>query len=124
MTDVATGLRVRPGSRFPLGATWDGLGTNFALFSQHATRVELCLFDDAQGKETARITLPEQTRNVWHGYLQGVGPGQLYGYRVHGRYAPREGVRFNPNKLLVDPYARAICGEVDWNSRVFAYRVG
>jgi isoamylase len=115
---------VWPGRPDPLGATWDGSGTNFALFSQHARRIELCLFDEAYGKETARIALPEQTRNVWHGYLQGVGPGQLYGYRVDGRYAPREGMRFNSNKLLIDPYARAICGDIDWNARVFAYRIG
>src|SRR5215472_2004047 len=115
---------VWPGRADPLGATWDGQGTNFALYTHHATRVELCLFDDTFGKETARIALPEETRNVWHGYLKGVGPGQLYGYRVHGRYAPREGLRFNPNKLLVDPYARALSGEVDWNSPVFAYRLG
>jgi len=115
---------VWPGRPDPLGATWDGQGTNFALFAQPATRVELCLFDDTTGKETARIALPEQTRNVFHGYVQGVGPGQLYGYRVHGRYAPREGLRFNPNKLLIDPYTRALCGEVDWSTTVFAYRIG
>ncbi len=113
-----------PGRPDPLGATWDGRGTNFALYAQPATRVELCLFDDTSGKETARIALPDQTRNVFHGYLQGVGPGQLYGFRVHGRYAPREGLRFNPNKLLMDPYARAIAGEVDWSTPVFAYRLG
>jgi glycogen operon protein len=107
-----------------LGATWDGQGTNFAVFAQHATRVELCLFDDPQGKETARLTLPESTHNIWHIYLQEVGLGQLYGYRVHGRYAPREGFRFNPNKLLVDPYARAVVGEVDWSAPIFAYRRG
>src|ERR671932_1692075 len=117
-------LTVWPGRPDPLGATWDGGVTNFAVFAQHATRVELCLFDEVYGKETARIALPEQTRNVWHGYLQGVGPGQLYGYRVHGRYAPREGLRFNPNKLVIDPYARALYGEVDWNTPVFAYRLG
>ncbi|HEV7661889.1 MAG TPA: glycogen debranching protein GlgX [Chloroflexota bacterium] len=117
-------LTIWPGRPDPLGATWDGQGTNFAIFAQHATRVELCLFDDVHGKETARVALPEQTRNVWHVYLQGIGPGQLYGYRVHGRYAPREGLRFNPNKLLIDPYARAIAGRVDWNAPIFAYRLG
>jgi isoamylase len=117
-------LTVWPGRPDPLGATWDGQGTNFALFAQHATRVELCLFDDVAGKETARIALPERTRHVWHGYLQGIGPGALYGYRVHGRYAPREGLRFNPNKLLLDPYARAVCGRVDWSTPIFAYRLG
>jgi glycogen operon protein len=117
-------LTVWPGRADPLGATWDGQGTNFALFSQDATRVELCLFDDVQGKETARIALPERTRNVWHAYVPGIDPGQLYGYRVHGRYAPREGLRFNSNKLLIDPYAKAIAGAVDWNAPIFAYRLG
>ena len=117
-------LTVWPGRPDPLGATWDGQGTNFALYAAHATRVELCLFDEMHGKESARIGMPEQTRNVWHAYLQGIGPGQLYGYRVHGRYAPREGLRFNPNKLLLDPYARCISGSVDWNVPIFGYRLG
>jgi isoamylase len=117
-------LTVWPGRPDPLGATWDGQGTNFAVFAQHATRVELCLFDDLYGNESARLTLPERTRNVWHVYLQGVGPGQLYGYRAHGRYAPREGLRFNPNKLLIDPYTRAISGRIDWDAPIFAYRLG
>src|SRR5216684_4527855 len=117
-------LTIWPGRPDPLGATWDGQGTNFAVFAQHATRVELCLFDEVVGKETARSALPEQTRNVWHAYLQGVGPGQLYGYRAHGRYAPREGLRFNPNKLLIDPYTRAVSGAIDWNAPIFGYRLG
>jgi isoamylase len=117
-------LTIWPGRPDPLGATWDGQGTNFAVFAQHATRVELCLFDDVYGKETARVALPEQTRHVWHAYVQGVGPRQLYGYRVHGRYAPRDGLRFNPNKLLLDPYTRAVRGAVDWSTPVFAYRLG
>jgi isoamylase len=117
-------LNVWPGRPDPLGASWDGHGTNFAVFAQQATRVELCLFDEVSGKESARIALPEQTRNVWHGYVNGIGPGQLYGYRVHGRYAPREGVRFNPNKLVIDPYARAIAGKVDWSAPIFGYRLG
>jgi glycogen operon protein len=87
-------------------------------------RVELCLFDDVFGKETARIALPEQTRNVWHAYVNDIGPGQLYGYRVQGRFAPREGLRFNPNKLLIDPYARAIAGRISWSAPVFGYRLG
>ena len=87
-------------------------------------RVELCLFDDVAGKESARVALPEQTRNVWHGYVNDVGPGQLYGFRVQGRYAPREGIRFNPNKLLIDPYARAIAGRIDWRAPIFGYRIG
>jgi isoamylase len=117
-------LTVWPGRPDPLGASWDGHGTNFAVFAQHATRVELCLFDDVAGKESARVALPEQTRNVWHAYVNGIRPGQLYGYRVHGRYAPREGFRFNPNKLLIDPYTRAIAGKIDWNSPIFGYRLG
>jgi isoamylase len=117
-------LSVWPGRADPLGATWDGHGTNFAVYSQSALRIDLCLFEQANGLEIDRITLPERTRNVWHGYLRGVGPGQLYGYRVHGPYAPREGQRFNPNKLVIDPYARAISGRVDWNAPVFAYRLG
>ena len=93
-----------PGRPSPLGATFDGGGTNFALFSAHATMVELCLLS-AQGREIERIPLPEYTDEVWHGYLPEIGPGQLYGYRVHGPYAPEEGHRFNPAKLLLDPYA-------------------
>jgi isoamylase len=102
-----------PGSPFPLGATWDGEGTSFSLFSEHAERVELCLFDDAD-RET-RIDLVERTALNWHGYLPGVGPGQRYGYRVHGPYEPSRGARFNPAKLLIDPYAKAIEGPVLWD---------
>jgi isoamylase len=114
---------VRPGSPFPLGATWDGSGTNFALFSAYATRVELCLFDQ-NGKEVERIPLPEFTDEIWHGYLHGMRPGQLYGYRVHGPYEPDEGHRFNPNKLLLDPYAKSIKGFLSWNDALFGYVVG
>ncbi len=117
-------LTVWPGTPDPLGATWDGAGVNFALYSQHATRVDLCLYDDVRGREIARVTLPDVTNHVWHGYVAGLGPGQLYGYRVSGPYAPREGHRFNPNKLVVDPYTRAIAGRVDWNAPVFGYRLG
>jgi glycogen operon protein len=102
-----------PGAPFPLGARWDGEGTNFALFSEHAERVELCLFDD-EDHET-RVEMRERTAMNWHVYLPGVGPGQRYGYRVHGPYAPREGHRFNPSKLLIDPYAKAIEGGVRWD---------
>jgi glycogen operon protein len=102
-----------PGAPFPLGAQWDGEGTNFSLFSEHAERVELCLFDD-EDRET-RVELRERTAMNWHVYLPGVGPGQRYGYRVHGPYAPREGHRFNPSKLLIDPYAKAIEGGVRWD---------
>ena len=107
----------------PLGSSWDGGGTNFALFSEHAERVELCLFDGADAER--RHELPARTDHVWHGYLPGVGPGQRYGYRVHGRYAPAEGHRFDPAKLLLDPYARAVDGGPRWEAaRVFAYPPG
>ena len=105
---------VWPGRPFPLGATWDGTGTNFALFSETAAGVDLCLYDEvSQRLERARVPLVEQTAHIWHGYLPGVGPGQLYGYRVKGPYEPERGLRFNPAKLLVDPYARALTGGVD-----------
>jgi len=110
---------VRPGEPFPLGATWDGRGTNFSLFSEVAERVELCLFDD-DGTET-RIDLRERTAFCWHGYLRGVGPGQRYGFRVHGPWDPAQGHRCNPAKLLVDPYARAITGTIDWTPALFPY---
>ncbi|MEV5710934.1 glycogen debranching protein GlgX [Actinoallomurus sp. NPDC052274] len=114
--------RVWPGDPYPLGAHYDGAGTNFALFSEAATRVELCLFDD-EGEET-RLDLPERSGFVWHGYLPTVGPGQRYGYRVHGPYDPRGGQRCNPAKLLLDPYAKAVDGEVDWDEPLFSYRFG
>jgi isoamylase len=115
-------MKIWPGNPYPLGATYDGGGTNFALFSEVAERVELCLFDDA-GKET-RIELPEREALVWHGYLPRIGPGQRYGYRVHGRYDPSAGLRCNPNKLLLDPYAKAIDGHIEWNEAMFSYRFG
>ena len=107
--------RLSAGAPHPLGATWDGKGTNFALFSANAQRVELCLFDAQGRREIERINLPERTEDVWHGYLNHVGPGQLYGYRVHGAYAPERGFRFNPNKLLLDPYAKDISGHLVLN---------
>jgi glycogen operon protein len=111
---------VWPGAPFPLGATWDGEGTNFSLFSEHAERVELCLFDE-RGEEE-RVPLTERTAFNWHGYLPGIGPGQRYAYRVHGHYRPQEGLRFNAAKLLIDPYAKAVEGGVDWTAaRVFPY---
>jgi isoamylase len=113
---------VRPGEPFPLGATWDGRGTSFSVFSEVAERVELCLFDD-EDRET-RITLPERTAFCWHGYLRGIGPGQRYGFRVHGPWQPADGHRCNPAKLLVDPYARAIAGGIDWNPALFPYPLG
>ena len=113
---------VWPGDSYPLGATYDGAGTNFGLFSEVADRVELCLFDD-DGTET-RIDLNEVDGFVWHGYLPGVSPGQRYGYRVHGPYNPAEGKRCNPHKLLIDPYAKAIEGQVTWGQPVFSYQFG
>src|SRR3984957_18255366 len=116
--------RVWPGTPYPLGATWDGRGVNFALFSAHAEKAELCLFDRSGHQEQARIVLPEYTDEVWHGYLPEVRPDQLYGYRVHGPYDPPNGLRFNHNKLLLDPYAKALHGPLQWNDVVFGYRVG
>ena len=115
---------LKPGLPFPLGATWDGTGVNFALFSANATKVELCLFDRAGKRELERVELPEYTDEIWHGYLSDIRPGQLYGYRVHGPYAPNEGHRFNPNKLLLDPYALALHGEIRWHDALFGYRIG
>ena len=108
-------MRVWPGRPYPLGATWDGKGVNFALFSEHATKVELCLFDAVDAaKEAHRIPLPEYTDHVWHAYLPDVLPGQLYGYRVHGPYEPQQGHRFNPHKVVLDPYAKLIGRDVRW----------
>lgn len=121
MTTTSASRRVECGDYTRLGASWDGEGTNFALFSAHADRVELCLFDASGAEELERITLPEYTNEIWHGYLPGVGPGQLYGYRVHGPYEPERGHRFNANKLLLDPYARQIAGEVKWSAALCGY---
>jgi isoamylase len=118
-------MRVWPGRPYPLGATWDGTGVNFALFSEHATGVELCLFrepDDTE--EAAKIWITERTDQVWHCYLPDARPGQYYGYRVYGPYAPEQGHRFNPAKLLIDPYAKAITGAIRWSNDLFAYKVG
>src|SRR4051812_17465576 len=114
---------IREGKPFPLGATWDGLGVNFALFSAHATKVELCIFDDAGEKEIERFDLPEYTDEVWHGYVPTARPGTVYGYRVHGAYEPDAGHRFNPNKLLIDPYARQLVGELRWAPELFGYQL-
>ncbi|RST87741.1 glycogen debranching enzyme GlgX [Aquibium carbonis] len=116
--------QIKTGSPFPLGAHWDGSGVNFALFSANATKVELCLFDGAGRREIERVELPEFTHEVWHGYLPDVRPGQLYGYRVHGPYEPSAGHRFNPNKLLLDPYALELRGDIRWHDAVFGYRIG
>ena len=117
-------VRLSAGAPYPLGATWDGRGTNFALFSANAEKVELCLFDSQGRREIERITLPERTEDVWHGYLNDVVPGQLYGYRVHGRYDPERGLRFNPHKLLIDPYAKRLAGRLVWSDAHFGYRAG
>jgi glycogen operon protein len=117
-------VRIWPGKAYPLGATSDDEGVNFALFSENASKVELCLFDRENGKDELRIQMPERTQQVWHAYIPDIRPGQLYGYRVHGPYEPEAGHRFNPSKLLLDPYAKAISGEVQWNDTLFGYQVG
>ena len=111
------------GRPYPLGATWDGRGVNFALFSAHATKVELCLFNHFSEQEIERIELPEFTDEIWHGYLPDARPGTIYAYRVHGPYDPKGGHRFNPNKLVLDPYAKAIEGKLTWNPAVFGYQM-
>ena len=116
--------RLREGLPFPLGATWDGLGVNFALFSSYATKVELCLFDNDGRRELERVELPEYTDEVWHGYLPDARPGTVYGYRVYGPYEPMAGHRFNPNKLLLDPYAEMLVGQLCWSDAHFGYRIG
>ncbi len=116
-------MKIWPGQPFPLGATWDGSGVNFALFSESATGVELCLFGKDGVRET-RISMTEQTDRVWHVYLPEARPGLRYGYRVHGPYAPEEGHRFNPAKLLRDPYAKAIDGQITWDDALFGYQIG
>ena len=110
---------VWPGEAYPLGSSWDGKGTNFALYSENATGVELCLFD-GKNKET-RVPLTEVNNYIWHGYVPGIGPGQRYGFRVHGSFAPEQGHRFNPNKLLIDPYAKAVDGEIGYGEEIFGY---
>ncbi len=118
-------MRIWPGRPYPLGATWDGIGVNFALFSEHAEGVELCLFDyPGATAESLRIPLGERTDMVWHGYLPDVRPGQLYGYRVSGPYAPEAGQRFNPRKIVIDPYAKAVGRTVRWADELFGYQVG
>jgi isoamylase len=115
-------ISIWPGEPFPLGATWDGEGTNFALYSENASEVELCLFDSPEAGEASRaFRLRERTAHVWHAYIPGVAPGQYYGYRVNGRYEPARGMRFNPFKLLIDPYAKALAGRVDFDAHPFSY---
>ena len=117
-------MRVWPGRPYPLGANWDGSGVNFAIFSEHASAVDLCLFrGEYDADESTKIRLTERTDQVWHCYLPDTRPGQLYGYRVHGRYEPHAGHRFNAAKLLIDPYAKAISGAIRWSDDLFAYTV-
>src|SRR5688572_18957020 len=118
-------ITVYPGSPYPLGATWDGKGVNFALYADNASDVELCLFHSSNDKnESYRIKLVERSHYVFHAYLPDIKPGQLYGYRVYGKYEPQQGHRYNPNKLLIDPYAKAIAGTIDWNDALFGYQMG
>src|SRR5688572_19958767 len=118
-------MRIWPGSPYPLGATWDGEGVNFALFAENATAVELCLFHSLDHTiEYAKEDIFERTHHVWHIYLPEIRPGQSYGYRVHGPYEPFRGHRFNPNKLLLDPYAKAISATIKWHDSLFSYQVG
>ena len=118
-------MRVWPGKSYPLGATWDGAGINFAIFSENATRIDLCLFDSPDDlTEAHRIRLPECTDRVWHGYFPDLEPGQLYGFRVHGPFDPDNGHRFNPNKIVLDPYAKAIGRDVRWDDSLFGYTIG
>jgi len=121
VTEILRRSRVREGQPNPPGATWTGLGVNFALFSANATKVELCLFDDEGATELERLELPEYTNQVFHGFLPDARPGTIYGYRVHGPYEPEAGHRFNPNKLLLDPYAKSLVGQLEWNPAVFGY---
>jgi glycogen operon protein len=118
-------MRVWPGQPYPLGATWTGIGVNFAIYSAHATRVELCFFDSPNAAVPAvTVPLPEHTNMVWHGYFPDIRPGQLYGYRLHGPYDPGTGHRFNPNKVVIDPYAKAVGRPVKWDDSMFGYTVG
>ena len=124
MTDSRSSIRISEGRPHPRGATWTGLGVNFSLFSANATKVELCLFDDKGEKELARVPLPEYTNEVWHGSLPDARPGTVYAFRVHGPYEPDAGHRFNPNKLVLDPYAKAVVGQLDWGPELFGYTLG
>ena len=117
-------MAVWPGNPYPLGATWDGEGVNFAIFSECADKVELCLFDHQGRQEIERINLAWKTDQVWHCYLPEARPGLLYGYRVHGPYDPERGLRFNRAKLLLDPYGKAIFGRLRWHDALFGYQIG
>ena len=120
---TALPARLESGRSYPLGATWDGLGTNFAVFSAHAHRIQLCVFDPTGRKELARLDLPECTDEIWHGYLPNAHPGTVYGFRADGPYQPQHGHRFNPTKLLLDPYARKLVGQFRWSDALFGYRL-
>jgi glycogen operon protein len=123
--DTTHKIRVWPGRPFPLGASWDGTGVNFSIFSENATKVKLCLFDTPEStNEHARIQVTETTDQIWHCYLQDAKPGQVYGYRIHGPHDPEKGHRFNHNKVVLDPYAKAICRYVKWSDEMFGYRIG
>ena len=115
---------ILPGKPYPQGATWDGIGVNFSLYSEGATAVDLCLFNDLHEPAAEVIRVRESTGSIWHCYIPAIKPGQLYGYRVHGPYEPEKGLRFNPSKLLIDPYARALAGGLDWNAPLFGYEIG
>ena len=115
--------RLEAGSPYPLGATFDGLGVNFAVFSANADKIELCIFDPTGRKQVGCLELPEWTDEVWHGYLPEAKPGLVYGFRAHGRYEPENGHRFNPNKLLLDPYARRMTGQLRWTDALHGYNV-
>src|SRR5215813_9707262 len=118
-------MRIWRGSPYPFGANWDDAGGTVAVFSEHATKIELCLFDSADAKkESECIALPERTYQVWHGYFPDLRPGQLYGFRVSGPYLPARGHRFNPNKVVLDPYAKAVGRGLTWDDSLFGYRIG
>src|SRR5688572_11310208 len=113
-------IKIYPGQPYPLGATWNGEGVNFAIYSENAIKVELCLFDNPEDiQPSIQIELPEKSHQICHGFVPGLKPGQLYGYRVHGPYEPGNGHRFNHNKLLIDPYAKSIAGDIKWDDALF-----
>ena len=117
-------MRISEGKPYPLGATADAKGANFAVFSAHATWVDVCIFDAPDGREVDRFELPEYTDEVFHGHVADIGPGSFYGFRAYGPFEPEAGHRFNPNKLLLDPYARAHAGKLVWDPAVFGYAIG
>jgi glycogen operon protein len=123
MSTDARRSRIREGRPSPRGATWNGVGVNFSLFSANATKIELCLFDHQGVTELERIELPEYTNEIFHGFLPDARPGQIYGYRAYGPYEPAAGHRFNPNKLLLDPYAKSMVGHLEWNPALFGYQM-